>query len=477
MLGAKAVSMKSSGWGGRIAPAVPLSDPAGSTMAGTYTQRRHTPSWSYPRYALGQSQTFGPPKDTDFSWGNAYTLAQAPMQVTTSYRTGGGLRPITPTPGELFKSAREGDYGSIDNGHPFSTDKQELIFSHEDVFLTGQNLTSGRPIHYRGLLKPNEAVASGVESWGTYYAPPSGVSYQVLGAEAINNTIPTNPTASLAVTLAELKREGLPALVGAQTLRRDGSNPAAKAGGEHLNVEFGWKPLISDTVSTLLALDQAQRRMEQLARDSGRQVRRRYTFEPEAGAQSRSRPGNIQNLPGQSAFTHLFPNSSLSGTIHETRSYRRDNYFSGAYTFHFDYKHMSKLEKFQRKYMNSLGLELSPSVVWNLMPWSWLSDWVLNLGTVIENAEAFSRDGLVLRYGYLMTKTVSEHTITHSGLTTKNGQSTGPISMTYRRTTKVRNRATPYGFGVATTSFTDRQWSILAALGMTKSDRQLRHGD
>jgi hypothetical protein len=39
---------------------------------------------------------------------------------------------------------------------------------------------------------------------------------------------------------------------------------------------------------------------------------------------------------------------------------------------------------------------------------------------------------------------------------------------------KRRIKSTPFGFGLSPGSFTARQWSILAALGMTRGPRSLR---
>jgi len=448
-------------------------------MAGIHTQQRRSPDQKVPGGQWWRSSS------TTNLYTNAPILYQYfsspssfPRQITTSYRSGEvDGRSHTPTPGELFKSRREkGNYGSIDNGHEFSTSKEEIIFSHAEVDIRGRELTSNRLTRWQGWLEPNQAVPSGTVSWGTYYSPPPGLSSAVLGAEAIRRTIPTNPAASLATTLGELRREGLPSLIGANSMRKD-NRPPGKLGGEHLNVEFGWKPLVNDVVKTALALDAAERRIKQLIRDSGRRVRRSYAFPTEGGAETRVRSGSLVNPTGQASWNQMW--GTLNGVLTETRSYSRRSWFSGAYTYLYDPGEgkIGSLKRFQRKWLHSVGLEASPSVAWNLMPWSWLSDWAVNFGTVLENAEAFSRDGLVLQYGYLMTETTSEHTYTLVGPYPKMGGDVGPISITFRKTTKVRTRATPYGFGLATSSFSNRQWAILAALGMTKGDKQIRRGD
>jgi len=39
---------------------------------------------------------------------------------------------------------------------------------------------------------------------------------------------------------------------------------------------------------------------------------------------------------------------------------------------------------------------------------------------------------------------------------------------------KTRVRASPYGFGLSLDGLSDKQWSILGALGLTKAPRSLR---
>jgi len=48
------------------------------------------------------------------------------------------------------------------------------------------------------------------------------------------------------------------------------------------------------------------------------------------------------------------------------------------------------------------GIALSPSILWELTPWSWAVDWFSNAGQVINNVTNFGLAGLVLRYGYIM---------------------------------------------------------------------------
>lgn len=159
----------------------------------------------------------------------------------------------------------------------------------------------------------------------------------------------------------------------------------------------------------------------------------------------------------------------------ETVTLQRRIWFSGAYTYHLHDGDSSsqKLKGFEQKFNHLFGLRLTPEVIWNLAPWSWLADWNFNIGSNISNATALSQDGLVMRYGYLMCDTVVTRSSTLRGAFTTTG-TLPPFTTSFVQHRKERVKATPYGFGLNPASFNGRQWAILAALGMTKTPSSLR---
>lgn len=119
------------------------------------------------------------------------------------------------------------------------------------------------------------------------------------------------------------------------------------------------------------------------------------------------------------------------------------------------------------------GLRLDPELLWNLAPWSWALDWVGNYGDVIGNISAFTQDGLVMNYGYMMEHITVDTSYVLVGLALKgNASDVNPIQVISQEV-KSRRRATPYGFGKNPDSFSNRQWSIIAALGISKVPRSL----
>jgi len=104
-----------------------------------------------------------------------------------------------------------------------------------------------------------------------------------------------------------------------------------------------------------------------------------------------------------------------------------------------------------------------------------LADWKLNIGQVLSNMSAFQNDNLVLRYGYIMQTITVDVTHRTTGLQTRPGTwNPSAVVTTFRSERKIRQRATPYGFGLDPKNFSESQWAILGALGMTMAPKILR---
>jgi len=89
----------------------------------------------------------------------------------------------------------------------------------------------------------------------------------------------------------------------------------------------------------------------------------------------------------------------------------------------------------------------------------------------MTNISAFSRDQLVLRWGYMMAaETIID---THSVVCGLRGYEGQTLSQTFTTTVKKRVRATPFGFGLdpGWKDFSDRQKAILGALGISRVSR------
>lgn len=298
-----------------------------------------------------------------------------------------------------------------------------------------------------------------------------------VGAAFIGNTIPTRPVGALTAFLGEL-REGLPRLVGAALAKQ---RTVKSAGGEYLNVAFGWKPLAADIQKLCRSVMRGNALVRQLERDSGRNVRRRR----EGPWESESRDLGTFNMnvfipqfnvaPYDVTNQYLLAPRQIPVSVFD--NVRQRSWFAGAYTYHWHTGDnlLGKLDGYEKQANHLLGTRLTPDVIWQLTPWSWLFDWFANLGTVLRNAEAFTEDSLVLRYGYLMHEIHATRYLVSRPVPTNTWEGhSAPILITYESVIKKRVRATPYGFGLDVRNFSPSKWAILGALGMTRSPGVLR---
>ena len=368
--------------------------------------------------------------------------------------------------------SRLGDYDSRtgryeDVGGNFTTSKEE----YDPGNSRGWSLYRKKGLYqyyYGGPILANSTSGSSLFSPGKWFSSqgPSTVSVlDGLGTTAIARTIPTNPVADSATFIGEL-REGLPSLVGAQVLKRP--RPGS-TGSEYLNWQFGIMPLIGDFQKFAKAYKTSDKVLKQLRRDSGRIVRRRYSFPDVRILLEDSEAGN--SYPHPALDSNLYAGGGVR-RIHT--ELRRKTWFSGAYTYYLPKEDdlFGRYSAWLAQANKLLGIRLTPETFWDLTPWSWAVDWFSNTGDVFHNLGAFANDGLLLRWGYIMEETTIVSSYSWSGVVYIDNQPTTiSTNEVFTKTWKVRRKATPFGFGLNFSGFTPRQLAIIAALGISRGQK------
>jgi len=120
-----------------------------------------------------------------------------------------------------------------------------------------------------------------------------------------------------------------------------------------------------------------------------------------------------------------------------------------------------------------MSLDITPSVLWQLTPWSWLVDWFTDIGGALQSAEAAVNPRILSSFCYAMEET---QTVTRLFLNNIKGQTgyvyTGPssLSISWHYTRKRRIRANPFGYtGSPSQTLSSDKMAILAALGLSRS--------
>lgn len=312
---------------------------------------------------------------------------------------------------------------------------------------------------------------------GTYYTIPTAYTSAVsnnsfpqinrssnselgaLATVAINRCIPTLPEFDGSVAIAELLREGLPSLVMAQSIR-DRALTAKNAGHEYLNVEFGWKPLLNDVKGLGLALKNDVTRLQNLLDNSNKLLRRRYHFPVEVTTDIRD-DGRHYPRPGMTVY------HSSTGKRTVTTVTRRRVWFSGAFQYHIQASDVigPGLDKWLERARLLYGMRITPDVLWNLAPWSWLADWFFNISEVLTNIAMFKEDRLTMPWGYIMEHKTVDMTVQLSDIefdSVPGAKQT--LTQRFIIESKYRRKASPFSIGLDEGTLSNRQKAILGAV-------------
>lgn len=281
------------------------------------------------------------------------------------------------------------------------------------------------------------------------------------GAKLYDAMKPTKPPYSLANIVAEL-RELPRMLLDLKNLWRYSPRDVAR---NHLGWHFGWVPLVSDALSIVKAQQNLQKRIDWLIRNNGKWIRRRTSVHET----STNETGDWVN--DSSAFNEIFVNSFYKSRPQSRTTLKMvDRYWASA-QFRYFLPRVPPGVALSAVVKRSLqGFHpVKAYQIWNAIPWTWLVDWCLNVGDILENVDSGIADRLAARRFFIMRE--FEHIATKQARGNFYAHSSrSPISIGAQSSVRIlrqtRLRGSP--FGVSPTSLSDMQLGILGALGLSK---------
>jgi len=356
---------------------------------------------------------------------------------------------------------------SGDTGHEFSCQKSILEF-------TGTQMTCINPrgpYIYRGYVNPGWAGG-----WDAYagYQGPSSADMSADGGHGFQQGAPTRSEGHMLQSLLELKQD-LPHIFGS-TIWKHGFTPGS-IGDEYLNLQFGVLPTLSDIHSAARSVKQLSKFAGQFAKGSGSITRRRVDLydksslhEPIPMAPPSSMLGPVDGNPIDDLF---YDRSLWRAYVYDSRRYKA--WFVGGYTYHVSEAHnfLGNIGKYLELADHALGIKYDIDTAYKLAPFSWLLDWFTDIGSFVTSVNLLSSDNLVLRYGYVMHESwdtrIREVQMPLPSYMIAEGWKCPSVAIsTATQHLKQRHATGPYGFG-QTGGFSNRQFAILGALGMTKA--------
>lgn len=339
--------------------------------------------------------------------------------------------------------------------------------------VTGTYIYSG-PVYpaYPGALsyaKQAADIYDGKFRGTTLWTSDNAMNRGDLRAEGLKFMVaasPTSPAFDLANSLGEFISEraifGIPIKEFAR--KGEGALP-----GEYLNLQFGILPVVSDVQDYLEARAHHGRIIGQYYADAGKVIRR-----------EREHPWDVNTTStvytaGQSQAQLLAPPSTVFGSGNFFRNHKltvtvrteRKLWFTGAYQYFLPpegHEFMRRMMYENRVY----GFLPSPSTIWELTPFSWLTDWATNASDVVAASFGAGPDASVLIRGYVMCTTHVRTEMTWTGDLCVNGSwRATTMKWIVRETIHQRERTRPYGLDWQLDGLTAKQLSILTALGLS----------
>lgn len=252
-----------------------------------------------------------------------------------------------------------------------------------------------------------------------------------------------------------------------------------------LNHYFGWVPFVNDLVAFDDVFQNSEKYIEQITRDNNSWIKRKRVLDytesvtpiTSGGATSGVQPF-IGGFPYNMCRSQVVPGlGSVLGHWSIREELMTRVWAMGSFKYYrpeFDASladYSSQWSDLQRR-LKVYGAELSPTNVYKSTPWTWLIDWFSNVGDNIDAANDALVDGVASRYMYVM-----RHWVRRLVFNTTMFYWQGPVSLEWNRfiETKQRQRAqSSYGFSLLPKDLSAKQWSILAALGLSRSNLAAR---
>lgn len=290
-----------------------------------------------------------------------------------------------------------------------------------------------------------------------------------MGTKGWNRFAPGKPVASLSQFLGELRQlPKNPVRMAAdlvRNMRRAGSKAAGadmlrrSVGDHYLNWSFGWRPFLSDLEKFSNLTENLARALDQLYRDHGKVVRRGGTIESDrqTTTEHHTSDSTAGYFPQMATREGGWSRKTVVITT-ETRYW-----FSAGFTYRLP--NVNDVDAMRRLNQYLQGGGISPSIVWELTPWSWLADYFTNIGDTLDNWERSRAISLAAKYAYVMYRRDQTCVSTHEMWTPKFNYNGSVIS---RSITQARTGASAYGFGFTTGSLNNGQIANLVALGMSR---------
>lgn len=329
----------------------------------------------------------------------------------------------------------------------------------------------------------NSVKWQGATSYGALTSPPTSIDAAVgtmpfwqdevprltsWGSTGWKRARPDKPIGSLAQFVYELN--DLPSIPLRLYNRLKSFN---SLGSEYLNIQFGWRPFVNDLVKFYELQQTLERRLNQLRRDNGQNIRRKLKLKESTNVTVNS--SSTSSIIANGCWPA--PPNWASGQTYLTdfTSVQEKVWYSASMKYWIPEPYINSVRWTRRAKLALFGALPTPEVVLAVLPWSWLINWFSNIADVTAVASMGAVDALSANYAFVMRQVTTLNmrgaVITVKPSIYSNDKWDGGQFVTFTRrttTTKSRMGASPFGFGVKFESLSAFQTSIAVALGISR---------
>lgn len=271
------------------------------------------------------------------------------------------------------------------------------------------------------------------------------------GAAAWNKFKPKLAKVNLGQTIAEIT--DIPKLF------KRGCRYYKDLGDKYLQYQFGWKPFIKDLTDSLKVYKNVDQHLAKMQKHNDKWLKRGDTI---------SRTTSYAVKTAYVTPINYLTVDSVSG---ERETYER-TWFDGRFRYYIPGLTNGSWGKL-RLARKLFGVELTPSLAYEIIPWSWLADWFGNVGDVVSNYTSITDENMCAKYAYIMrhTRNVTRCIAGITGRMFENNKTTYQTdyaSSEFISERKTRCSADPFGFDSHMADFSAYQTSILGALGVSR---------
>nr|UJQ84908.1 MAG: hypothetical protein 1 [Leviviridae sp.] len=377
-----------------------------------------------------------------------------PSRVIGNIYQGTSVSPYSlPSYSEGVITTTYGNYGwpnpnhRLDVGAPFFQKRFYHTYGGSSVDISFSTL------RYKGMMYatiPQYSMPSAIPTAGAY------------GSQLYDRMKPAQPSWDGLNAFVELK--DLPGMLKQRYGRMDDlTKRSSRAADDWVGIQFGWLPLLRDIRNMVEVHRKSQSIMQQLRRDNGRPVRRRVQL-----FHNSSSTVSAQN--GYNLFSPVLLGSMYATVPTATDTTTVTDRVWGSSQFRYWLPEGTRDIEWSKSLLRKIfGFNIRPSVVYNAIPWSWLTDWFTDFGSIVSNLDNGLAERLTADYFYVMRET---RTYTRRESTCRMRQGSGSVTVSATsesgQITRSRLYGSPFGWGVTDFDLNPLQLSILGAIGFSR---------